>query len=352
MFSLSYKPYNLEKKHVFRIAGGARTSTPAILIQLKFDNYTGYGEASMPPLYGESFQTAINFLKKIDLSTFKNPFNTEDILNYIDAISPNNPAIKAAIDIALHDLIGQLLKIPLHSYFGLKNKELYTSKTIGIDTAKIIEERVIEAKKFKFLKVKLGGKNDKEIVDTIKKATNQPLFIDANQGWNSKEEALEKTFWLKELGAVFIEQPLPKTSYDDLTWLAAHSPLPIIGDEGIQRFSDVKNASNFYHGINIKLMKSTGLREAYKMAQTAKMMNLKVMLGCMSETSCAIGAAAQLGALADWVDLDGNLGIKNDPFTAHQVNQGVIHVNKNPGIGLANVDWKEISTYKIPNHNL
>ncbi|MCF8715379.1 dipeptide epimerase [Joostella atrarenae] len=345
MLSLLYKTYNLEKKHVFRIAGGARTSTPAILIQLTFANYIGYGEASMPPLYGESFQTAISFLNKIDLSPFKDPFNAEDILTYIDNVVPKNVAIKAAIDIALHDLIGQLLKIPLHSYFGLRKENLSTSKTIGIDTPDIIKERVKEASQFKYLKVKLGGENDKEIIHTISQTTDKPLFIDANQGWKSKEEALDKVHWLKEHGAVFIEQPLPKNSYDSLTWLAAHSPLPIIGDEGIQRLPDVINASNFYHGINIKLMKSTGLREAYKMAQTAKMMNLKIMLGCMSETSCAIGAAAQLGALADWVDLDGNLGIKNDPFTAHTVKEGVIHLNNKPGIGLINPNWDRILAY-------
>ncbi|MEL4308977.1 dipeptide epimerase [Joostella sp. CR20] len=344
MFQLQYKRIYLEKKHVFRIAGGTRTNTPAILIQLQFENHTGYGEASMPPLYGEDFQTAEAFLKRVDLTSFKDPFNTEDILNYIDTIAPNNPAIKAAIDIALHDLIGQILNIPLHSYFGLKPKNLATSKTIGIDTPKIIEERVQEASDFKYLKVKLGSELDEEIINTIKSLTNQPLFIDANQGWKSKEEALEKTNWLKENGAVFIEQPLPKTALDELSWLAAQSPLPIIGDEGIQRFSDLKNASNFYHGINIKLMKSTGLREAYKMAQTAKMMGLKVMLGCMSETSCAIGAAAQLGALADWIDLDGNLGIKNDPFKAHHVENGIIHVNNKAGVGLLNPNWDQIPT--------
>lgn len=350
MLSFSFRPYHLEKKHRFSIAGGSRTNTPVMLIQLKFESYTGYGEASMPPLYGESIKTAIEFVKKVDLTVFKDPFNTEDILNYIDSIAHRHPAIKAAFDIALHDLIGQMLKIPIHSYFGLKAQDLNTSKTIGIDSPEIIRQRVEEAKDFQFLKIKLGGATDREIIEAINEKTSKPLFIDANQGWASKEEALDKIHWLKESNAILIEQPIPKNAYDAQSWLAAHSPLPIIGDEGVQRFSDLKIVGELYHGINIKLMKSTGLREAFKMAQTAKIMGLKIMLGCMSETSCAIGAAAQLGALADWIDLDGNLAIKNDPFTAHEVRHGVIKLNKLPGLGLIDPKWEQIEDYMAPAH--
>lgn len=348
MIQLSFKPYILYKKHVFRIAGGARTSTPAVLVRLKYGNIEGFGEASMPPAYGENIKTATDFLRRTDLSSFKSPLNAEEILNYVDCIAPGNPAIKAAIDIALHDLIGKILDIPAHAYFGLPKKDLITSKTIGIDTAETIKKRVKEAEEFKMLKIKLGGNNDEEIVSAVRAVSNKPLYVDANQGWKNKAIALEKIEWLKERNVVFIEQPLPKTAFDDMQWLAAHSPLPIVGDEGIQRFPDLQTASNYYHAINIKLMKSTGLREAYKMATTAKMMGLKVMLGCMSETSCAIAAATQLGALADWIDLDGNLGIKNDPFRGHPVNNGIIHINDQPGIGLHNPEWHKIKSYEKP----
>ncbi|TRZ41285.1 dipeptide epimerase [Robertkochia solimangrovi] len=343
MFKLSYSPYTLQNKYVFRIAGNARSSTPLMLVRISFDNICGYGEASMPPRYGESHQTAAEFLSKVDLSRFKDPFDLESILGYVDSISPGNPAVKAAIDIALHDLIGKMTGLPVRSYFGLSAVPMKTCKTIGIDTPDMIAKKVQEAAEFPFLKIKLGDDNDEEIIRVVRENSDQPLYIDANQGWKTGEIALEKIEWLKEENVEFIEQPLPAEQLDDLSWLVARSPLPIVGDEGIQRFSDVRTASEFYHGINIKLMKSTGLREAYKMAQTAKMMGLKVMFGCMAETSCAIGALAQLGQLADWLDLDGNLGVTNDPFSAHTVKNGTVYLNELPGIGLKEPDWDQIT---------
>ncbi|WP_339920479.1 dipeptide epimerase [uncultured Flavobacterium sp.] len=345
MISIEIKPYILNKKHVFRIAGGSRTNTPVLLIKLKYDRFVGYGEASMPPLYGESIASAQRFIKTFDFSPFSSPLEIEAILKSLDQHAAGNPAIKAAVDIALHDLIGKMKNIPLYEYFNLPRKELKTSKTIGIDSAEIIRQRVDEAADYHYLKIKLGGDNDAEIIKAVRSVSHKPLFIDANQGWINKEEALDKIAWLKDEGAVFIEQPMPKKAFNDMEWLVARSPLPLIGDEGIQRLEEVKTASNFYHGINIKLMKSTGLHEAFAMANLAKSMNLKIMIGCMSETSCAIAAAAHLGAMADWVDLDGNLGVTNDPFQGHQVINGSIHLNDTNGIGLINPDWNKIETY-------
>lgn len=290
MIEIAYKPYSLKMKYVFRIAGNARMDTPVMLVRMSFNKIHGFGEASMPPRYGESIESATAFIQKMNLTQFNDPYNLEEILEYVDGIAPGNSAIKAAVDIALHDLIGKMLNIPLHKYFGLPKRNLETSKTIGIDTADVITKRVCEAEEYPFLKIKLGEDNDQMIISTVRKNTSKPLYIDANQGWKNKEQALEKIYWLKEQNVVFIEQPLPKNNFNDLEWLAAHSPLPIVGDEGIQRFDDLKTASRYYHAINIKLMKCTGLREAYKMAVTAKMMGLKVMFGCMSETSCSIGA--------------------------------------------------------------
>lgn len=342
MFSIAYKPFTLLKKHRFRIAGGARNSTPIVLIKITYDDFDGYGEASMPPIYGESIASTIQFLESINMSKFHDPFNLEEILNYIDLLAPGNSAIKAAIDIALHDLLGKIIQLPLHSYFGLPAKDLITSKTIGIDNATTIFKRVKEADSFKILKIKLGGNTDEEIIASVRKGTQKSLFVDANQAWTDKNLALEKIYWLKEQNVQLIEQPMPKNAYKDMEWLAGESPLPIVGDEGIQRLSDLKTASNYYHGINIKLMKSTGLREAYKMAIVARSMGLKVMLGCMSETSCAIAAASHLGVLADWVDLDGNLSVTNDPFQGHNVSNGMIQLNNVPGIGLINPNWSSI----------
>lgn len=342
MLKLDFKPYTLQLKHVFRISRGARSSTPVMLVRISFDGIEGYGEASMPPLYGESFVTASEFLSKIDFSGFRDPFATETILAYVDRLAPGNTAAKAAVDIALHDLVGKLLKIPVRQLFGLPAAENHTCMTIYIDSPEVMAGRANEYRRFKYLKIKLGAGDDRAIIKSVRSVTDQPLFVDANQGWNNKEEALDFIWWLKEQNVVFIEQPMLKENKKDLTWLSERSPLPVIGDEGIQRLSDLREASSIYHGVNIKLVKSTGLREAFKMAVAARVLGMKVMVGCMSETSCAISAAAQLGALTDWLDLDGNLEIRNDPFSGVKEQNGQQVPNDLPGIGLVNPHWEEI----------
>jgi len=343
MLKLAFKPYDLQLNHVFRIARAARTSTPLVLTQLSYEGVNGYGEAAMPPLYGESIQTASTFLSRLDLKQFKNPFAIEEILSYVDKQADGNTAAKAAVDIALHDLVGKLLNIPLYHYFGLPAVEHATCMTISIDQPEKMALKAQEYPQYPYLKIKLGTDYDQEMIQAIRGVTKQLFFIDANQGWTNREAALDFIYWLKEQGTVFIEQPLPKENKEDQAWLTARSPLPIIGDEGVQRLDDVKEAANLYHGINIKLMKSTGLREAYKMAITAKALGTRVMLGCMSETSCAITAAAHLGALAEWVDLDGNLYVANDPYRGAKVENGILHLTEKPGIGLTESNWEGIA---------
>lgn len=337
MIELSWQTYMLKLKEVFRISRGARSEAPLILASIKFDGKEGVGEGSLPPLYGETWESAVAFMEKVDLAQFNNPFDTETILSYVDSVAPGNQAAKTSIDIALHDLIGKLLNIPTHAYFGLPAKRLATSMTIGIGTAEEMAEKAKRYESFKYLKIKLGTDNDKTLIEAIRAVSKKPLFIDANQAWSEKEKALEFIHWLKEQNVVFVEQPMPKASKKEQAWLTERSPLPIIGDEGVQRLSDLREASSIYHGINIKLMKSTGLREGYKMAITAKALGMKLMFGCMSETSCAISAAAQLGALADWVDLDGNLDAANDPYQGVQLENGELVLNNLPGIGIKEI---------------
>ncbi len=345
MFQIKYLPYDLNMKYVFRIARGSRNSTPLLLTAIRFDDVVGYGEASMPPLYGESHESAIKFLSKVDLSGFKDPFDIDVIMNYVDSVEPGNTAAKASIDIALHDIAGKLSGKPCYKLFNLPGvSSVSTSKTIGIDSPDIIKERALEAKEFQFLKLKLGSERDKEIVNAIREVSDQSLYIDANQGWKDKSQALENIYWLKEKGVVFIEQPMPVAMEEEMAWLKSKSPLPIVGDEGIQRLKDVERADNFYHGINIKLVKSTGLNEGLKMAKLAKKKGLKVMLGCMSETSCLISAAFHLASLADWIDLDGNLGVTNNPYKGIETIKGKLINNDIPGIGLIDPEsaWKKL----------
>ncbi len=335
---LSYHPFLLKLKHTFTVSTYSRNETPVVLTEIEYNGKVGYGEASLPLYLGENQESVINFLSKIDFRKFEDPLDIEKLLNYIDNIEDGNNAAKASVDIALHDLVGKLLEIPLIEYFGLKMPvNAYTSYTIGIDSKEIIKAKLDEANDFKYLKIKLGRGNDKEIIETIRSATNKPLYVDVNQGWKDKQEALGMIEWLVEKNIILIEQPLPKENIDDITWLNEKSPLPIIADESVKRLKDIEKVKGIYSGINIKLMKSTGLREALLMINKARDFGLKVMLGCMTETSCAVSAAAHLSSLADWIDLDGPLLITNDLFDGISYINGEVKLNNLPGIGLKKI---------------
>lgn len=332
--NLSYKPYELTLRHAFNLAKSSRTTTPDVLVQLEYDGIIGYGEASMPPYLGESIKSVCEFLSKVDLSQFSDPFRMEEILEYVDNIAPDNRAAKASIDIALHDLLGKIMGQPWYKIWGLSpEKAPNTSFTIGIDTAEVVRQKVDEAAPYKVLKVKMGLDNDKELVEIIRSKTDRPICVDANQGWTNKEKALEMCEWLAERNCLFVEQPFSKEMVDETLWLRERSPLPLIADEFLQRLSDVARAREAYDGINIKLMKSTGMHEAYKMAVLARGFGMRVMLGCMTETSCAISAAAQLAPMVDWADLDGNLLISNDCFDGMKIVDGKVTLTDKPGIG-------------------
>lgn len=335
---LRFRTYDLQLKHTFTVSGFSRATSPVVLTEIEYDGIIGYGEASMPPYLGESHESVVSFLKKIDLSLFKNPLQIDEILDYVAKISKYDRAAKASIDIALHDLFGKIRNQPLHQYWGLDaNKTPYTSYTIGIDTPEIVKEKTKEAYKYKIIKVKLGGGNDKEMIRTIRELTDVQISIDANQGWTDKFEALDMIHWLKEQDIIFIEQPMPTEQIDDMAWLTQNSPLPTIADESFQRLDDVSRLKDVFSGINIKLMKSTGLREAKQMVSAARRQKMKVMIGCMTETSCAVSAAAQLSPLVDWADLDGNLLITNDIFEGVKINDGKITLNDQPGIGVKKI---------------
>lgn len=333
---LRFFPYELKLRHTFTVASYSRKTTPDVQVELSYDGVTGYGEASMPQYLGQSVASVSAFLSKVDLSNFTDPFQMEDILSYVDSLSPGDTAAKAAVDIALHDLVGKMLGAPWYKIWGLNaQKTPSTTFTIGIDTPEVVRQKTEEcAAKFNILKVKLGRDNDKDMINTIRSVTNLPIAVDVNQGWKDKYKALDMIQWLKEKGIVMVEQPMPKEQQKDIAWLTSHSPLPIFADEAIQRLADIRKVEDAYTGINIKLMKCTGMREAWKMLNYARARGLKVMVGCMTETSCAVSAAAQLSPAVDFADLDGNLLISNDRFTGMQVVKGKITLPDRPGIGV------------------
>ena len=334
--NLSFRPYELQLRHAFNLARNQRTTTPGVQVQIEYDGVIGYGEASMPPYLGESVASVTEFLSKLDLSQFTDPFRIEEIHEYMEKVAPENRAAKASVDIALHDLTGKIMGQPWYKIWGLNPATTpNTSYTISYDeNPDEMRKKIEETAPFRFIKIKMGVGHDKETVEAFRKYSQAPICVDANQGWTDRNQALEMCHWLAERNCAFVEQPFDVKAIDDTAWLRERSPLPIIADEFLHRLPDVRRAAEAYDGINIKLMKCTGMHEAYKMAVLARALGMKVMLGCMTETSCAVSAAAQLSPMVDWADLDGNLLIGNDIFDGMKIVDGKVTLNDRPGIGI------------------
>ncbi|MCQ2145766.1 MAG: dipeptide epimerase [Bacteroidales bacterium] len=333
---LRFEAYDIQLRHTFTVATYSRTTTPDVQVAIDYDGITGYGEASMPQYLGHTQQSVCEFLSKVDLGQFSDPFQMEDILAYVDSLSPGDEPAKAAVDIALHDLVGKLMGQPWYRIYGLNaEKAPSTSFTIGIDTPDVVRQKTEECLGlYNVLKVKVGLDSDKEMIQTIRSVTDVPLVVDANQGWQDKYKAVEMISWLAERGVRMVEQPMAKDRLDDIAWITERSPIPVIADESCQRLKDVSSLKGIFSGINIKLMKCTGMSEAWKMISYARAEGMAVMLGCMTETSCAVTAAAHLSPSVDFADLDGNLLISNDLFRGVEVKEGRLVLPNRPGLGL------------------
>ncbi len=333
---MTFFPYELSLEHTFTVSSYSRNSTPDVQVEIEYEGVVGYGEASMPPYLGHTVESVMAFLAKVNLGQFSDPFCIEDILQYVDSLSEGDAPAKAAIDIALHDLVGKLIGQPLYRIWGYNpEKTPDTSYTIGIDTADVVRKSAAEcAQKYKVLKLKVGLDNDYEMIRAIRDVTDLPVVVDANQGWKDREKALDEIFWLAGQGVQMVEQPMPDSMLDDIAWITERSPVPIFADESIQRLKDIPRIKGAFSGINIKLMKCTGLNEARKMLAYAQAEGMKAMLGCMTETSCATTAAAHLSPAVDFADLDGNLLISNDRFEGVTVREGKLILPDRPGLGL------------------
>ncbi len=324
---LSYAPYALEFRHPFGISHSTRSSTDVVYLKLEKNGHVGYGEATLPPYLEETQKSAIEFFKAAKPVLETGSENLPELIQRIDAIAPKNTTAKAAIDIALHDLFGKIQNKPAYQLLGLlKPGPKETSVTIGIGDISLIPEKIKELAGFNLYKVKLGGKNDKEIIKAIRKVTDKPLVVDVNQGWSDKGFAMEMIGWLSAQNVLYVEQPLSKAKNEETASLSKQSPIPILADESFQRLDELEKIDDCFGGINLKLMKCTGLLEAAKVIMAAKTAGLKINIGCMSESSCGIAAAAQLMHYADWIDLDGPMLIKNDPFTGLQFKDGKLHL--------------------------
>jgi L-alanine-DL-glutamate epimerase-like enolase superfamily enzyme len=258
---LTYRNYELKLEYPFGISGYTRTTHDTVLVTIEQDGVKGYGEGSSVRYLGETTETINAFLNKLRLENFNDPDKINEVLDYVDNLAPRNTAAKTAIDLALHDLTGKLRNKPCYQFFGSDPLKMpATTFTIGIDSVEVIREKVRKASSFKMLKIKLGSDHDREIIEAVRAESDAPLSIDANQGWKDRNEAVEMIEWLKEKGVVFIEQPMDKDDRDGNAWVTEHSPLPVLADEAMQRLNDLNAIKGAYSGINIKLMKCTGMR--------------------------------------------------------------------------------------------
>ena len=326
----------LNLQHTWTTTMSSSQYRDTLHIAYQRDGVTGHGEGAPIVRYHEdatSARKAVESVRDYLLST--DPMQFSKIMTEIFRRIPGEWAAKSAIDIALMDWVGQKLGIPLYSYFGLDPKDApVTTFSIGIDTPEMTRQKTREADPYPVLKVKVGLATDEETIEAVRSVTKKPLRLDANEGWKDKEEAVRKINWLEKQGVEFIEQPLPAAMIEEQRWIRSRVHIPIFADEACQRASDIPKLKEAFDGVNIKLDKSGGMLEAYRMIQTAKALGMKTMLGCMISSSVTVTAAAHLSPLVDFADLDGNLLISNDPFRGVRVEKGKLILPSKPGLGL------------------
>jgi L-alanine-DL-glutamate epimerase-like enolase superfamily enzyme len=334
--TLETKIVRLNLQHTWTTTMSSSQYRDTLHVAYTRDGITGHGEGAPIVRYhedAEGARKAVESVRALLLSA--NPMQFAKVMAEVFRRVPGEWAGKAAIDIALMDWVGQTLGIPLYTYFGLDPKDTpLTTFSIGIDTPEITKQKTREAADFPILKVKVGLATDEPTIEAVRSVTKKPLRVDANEGWKDKEEAVRKINWLEKMGVEFIEQPLPAEMIEETRWIRSRVHIPIIADEACQRASDIPKLKEAFDGVNVKLDKSGGMLEAYRMIQIARALGMKTMLGCMISSSVTVTAAAHLSPLVDYADLDGNLLIANDPFHGVLVQKGKLVLPNRPGLGL------------------
>jgi L-alanine-DL-glutamate epimerase-like enolase superfamily enzyme len=331
LIKLRHHTVELQLRHTFRLARGDSNSRRVLVVEIEHDGLVGRGEAAPIARYGQDAESAARAVEEM-VSRMGEPGAFESAAARVAV--PGQPAAEAAVDMALRDLAGKRLGVPLYELMGIDPSSMpVTSFTIGMDSPEIVEQKVREAEGFPVLKVKMGSEDDRRVLETVRRVTDRPLRVDANEGW-TLDDALERLDWLQEMGVELVEQPLPADQIAETRELKKRSPLPLFADESVARAEDIPRLAEAFDGINIKLMKCGGLGEALRMIHVARAHNLKVMLGCMVESSMAITAAAHIAPLVDLADLDGNLLITNDPFVGAEVRDGRPVLPSDPGLGV------------------
>jgi L-alanine-DL-glutamate epimerase-like enolase superfamily enzyme len=338
MPTLSWEILTVHTTVPFVIARGGASDHRVVKVTLRdTDGIVGWGEASPNRFYGETPETAVAALERLrPLVESSDPFHLEGLEAEMNAALQHNGSVKSAISAAAHDIVGKRLGVPLWKLWGLDPaKAPLSSFTIAIapDTPELVR-RVKAAASYPVLKVKLGTDRDEEIIRAVREAApDKVIRVDANAAWSPKH-ALTMIALLESLGVEYVEQPVAATDLEGLAFVREHSPLPIVADESCVVAADVARLAGIVDGINIKLSKCGGLREALRMIATARAHGMLVMAGCMIETSLAITAAAHFAPLLDYADFDGAALLSDDPHVGATITGGRITIPTEPGLGV------------------
>jgi L-Ala-D/L-Glu epimerase len=333
LMPLAQQPLTLHLTTPFTIARGTQTEAHNLLVRLECDGIEGLGEAAPSEHYGDTQCSSRHFVELASaVITGREPISL--LHRKLESVARLNPAPKAAIDMAVYDLLGKRLGVPLYEILGLDPSATpLTSFTIGIDSPDVMAEKAKAAAEYPILKVKVGTDHDIENLEAIRSVSTATIRVDANEAWSPKQ-AVKAIKELARFDIEFVEQPVPATDLVGMGFVRDRSPIPVIADEACIVPSDVPKVAEFVDGINIKLMKCGGIYPALHMIHIARAHNLKVMMGCMIESSLAITAAAQLSPLLDYADLDGHLLIRDDPFVGAGVQNGRLILREDPGLGV------------------
>jgi L-alanine-DL-glutamate epimerase-like enolase superfamily enzyme len=329
------RSFELELEVPFAISRDTTSIREICVAEIEHDGITGYGEASPSSYYGDSVDKATDVIERSSTVLGDDPFAVELISERLQASFPESPSARAAIEMAVWDILGKMTGLPVFKLLGLAGKRPpRTSLTVGVSDVSLARGRIGFLSEFPILKAKVGFGDEEALLRLLKEETRAVLRVDANEGW-SLDEAVEKIRTYGDRFSIeFFEQPLPKTDEEGYRRLREATNATIIVDESVVSKEDIVGWSGLVDGINIKLMKCGGLRHAVQMVSVARALGMKVMLGCMIESSLAITAAVHIAPLADYCDLDGNLLIRNDPFVGVKADRGVLTLPKAPGLGV------------------
>jgi L-alanine-DL-glutamate epimerase-like enolase superfamily enzyme len=333
----SYRIIELVPKHVFRTARTASASSRCVIVGVSDGDLTGIGEAAPSRFYGETADTVVEVLEGLREVVERCAHESELMADLTSRGLKGNPAARASLEIAAHDMMAKRMGIPLYRHFELDPSQTpITTMSIGIDEPDVMLAKAIEARDFPLLKIKLDSSTDSSIVASIRQATGAAVTVDANCAW-SREEAVERAAELADIGVVFLEQPVPADDIEGLAYVSERSDVPIFADESCPTSADIPTVAGAVDGIVIKLMKCGGLVEAVRMARMARELGLSTMIGCMMESSLALTAAAHISPLMDYADLDSGLLMENDPYSGLKIDRGRIGLPDGPGLGVAEV---------------